>query len=129
MTLSISTRSQRIPDSPIRKLVPLADQARQKGRTVYALNIGQPDLPTPKPFLDTLHRYDKLTSSYGKSEGELEYRQGLAHYYKGVGIEATPEQIVVTVGGSEALLFAIQAAAEPGDEIIVFEPFYTNYNS
>ncbi|MCC6807645.1 MAG: pyridoxal phosphate-dependent aminotransferase [Deltaproteobacteria bacterium] len=127
--MQISVRSQHIPDSPIRKLVPLADAAKQKGRTVYALNIGQPDLPTPKPFLDALHGYSKQTIAYGKSEGELEYRQGLARYYGQVGIDVNPEQIVVTVGGSEALLFAIQTACEPGDEVIVFEPFYTNYNT
>lgn len=127
--MNISTRSQRIPDSPIRKLVPLADAARAKGRTVYALNIGQPDLPTPKPFLEALHKYDKATIAYGKSEGEADYRQGLARYYGQVGIDVNPEQIVVTVGGSEALLFAIQTACEPGDEVLVFEPFYTNYNT
>lgn len=118
-----------MPDSPIRKLVPYADKARAKGKTVFALNIGQPDLPTPQPFLDGLHQYPKTTIAYGKSEGELEFREGLARYYQQTGIDVSAEQICVTVGGSEALLFALQVACESGDEAIVFEPFYTNYNA
>jgi aspartate aminotransferase len=127
--MRISQRAERIPDSPIRKLVPLADEAKAKGRTVYALNIGQPDLPTAKPFLDALRAYDAPVIGYGKSEGELAYRQGLANYYRHAGIEVDAAQIVVTVGGSEAILFALQTVAEPDDEVICFEPFYTNYNS
>lgn len=127
--MKVSERARVIPDSPIRKLVPLADAAKAKGRTVYALNIGQPDVATAEPFRKALKAFDATVVAYGKSEGELEYRQGLARYYERVGIPVTPEQIVVTVGGSEALLFAIQASCEPGDEIICFEPFYTNYNS
>ncbi len=129
MSIEISTRARHMPPSPIRKLVPLADEAKRRGRTVYALNIGQPDLPTPKPFLEALHHYDKTTIAYGKSEGEAEYRAALAAYYKQCGIEVDAEQIVVTVGGSEALLFALQIACEPGDEALCFEPFYTNYNA
>ena len=127
--IAISERSTHIPDSPIRKLVPLADQAKSRGRSVYALNIGQPDLHTAAPFLAALRNFESKVIAYGKSEGELNYRQGLVKYYQGVGIETTPEQIVVTVGGSEALLFAMQIVGEPGDEILCFEPFYTNYNS
>ncbi len=127
--LTASKRALQIPDSPIRKLVPLADAAKAKGRTVYALNIGQPDVPTAEVFRKAIRSFDSPVVGYGKSEGELDYRQGLVRYYKSVGQDVTPEQIVVTVGGSEAVLFAIQAVTEPGDEIICFEPFYTNYNS
>jgi aspartate aminotransferase len=127
--IRISERATIFPDSPIRKLVPFADQARAKGRTVYPLNIGQPDLPTPRPFLDALKRYDRQVIAYGKSEGEVAYREALAQYYLGVGIEVTANDIVVTQGGSEAILFAFQIATEPGDEVLVFEPFYTNYNA
>ena len=127
--IRISERAMIFPDSPIRKLVPLADQARAKGRTVYPLNIGQPDLPTPKPFLEALHGYQKDVIAYGKSEGEVAYREALCGYYRGVGVEVNADQMVVTQGGSEALLFAMQIVTEPGDEILVFEPFYTNYNA
>jgi aspartate aminotransferase len=127
--IRISERASIFPDSPIRKLVPFADQARAKGRTVYPLNIGQPDIPTPKPFLDALKAYDKPVIAYGKSEGELAYREALAKYYQGVQIEVKADDIVVTQGGSEAILFAFQIATEPGDEVLVFEPFYTNYNA
>ena len=127
--IRISERASIFPDSPIRKLVPFAEQARAKGRTVYPLNIGQPDLPTPRPFLDALKSYDRTVIAYGKSEGELPYRQALSKYYQGVAIEVKAEDIIVTQGGSEALLFAFQIATEPGDEVLVFEPFYTNYNA
>lgn len=126
---SISHRASIIPDSPIRKLVPLADQAKAKGHHVYALNIGQPDVATAAPFRDALKSFNSPVIAYGKSEGELDYRQGLARYYKTANIDLSPEDIVVTVGGSEAILFAMQAVCEPGDEVICFEPFYTNYNS
>ena len=127
--IRISERAMIFPDSPIRKLVPLADQARAKGRTVYPLNIGQPDLPTPRPFLEALHGYQKDVIAYGKSEGEVAYREALCGYYRGVGVDVKADQMVVTQGGSEALLFAMQIVTEPGDEILVFEPFYTNYNA
>jgi aspartate aminotransferase len=127
--IRISERATIFPDSPIRKLVPFADAARAQGRTVYPLNIGQPDLPTPKPFLEALHRYDKTVIAYGKSEGEQAYRDALVQYYAGVDIEVKADQIIVTQGGSEAILFAFQIATEPGDEVLVFEPFYTNYNA
>jgi aspartate aminotransferase len=127
--IRISERATIFPDSPIRKLVPFADQARSKGRTVYPLNIGQPDLPTPRPFLDALHRYDKDVIAYGMSQGERNYREALVKYYAGVDIDVNADQIIVTQGGSEAILFAFQIATEPGDEVLVFEPFYTNYNA
>jgi len=127
--LRVSERATIFPDSPIRKLVPFADQARAQGRTVYPLNIGQPDIPTPRPFLDALKAYDRTVIAYGKSEGEQPYREALARYYQGCDIEVKADDIVVTQGGSEAILFAFQIATEPGDEVLVFEPFYTNYNA
>ncbi|BDU78470.1 pyridoxal phosphate-dependent aminotransferase [Mesoterricola sediminis] len=127
--LRVSERATVFPDSPIRKLVPYADQARALGRTVYPLNIGQPDIPTPRPFLDALKAYDRQVIAYGKSEGEQPYREALAKYYAGCDIEVSANDIVVTQGGSEAILFAFQVATEPGDEVLVFEPFYTNYNA
>jgi len=129
MMLPISKRAEEIPDSPIRKLVPLAEQARARGKKVYALNIGQPDVPTALPFVSTLQSFNKTVVGYGRSEGEPELRQAIARYYESVGITLSAEQIVVTVGGSEAILFAMQCVAEPGEEILCFEPFYTNYNS
>jgi len=127
--IHISERAAIFPDSPIRKLVPFADAARAQGRTVYPLNIGQPDIHTPQPFLDALRSYDEPVIAYGKSEGELPFREALAKYYAGVDIEVQAKHIVVTQGGSEAVLFAFQVTTEPGDEVLVFEPFYTNYNA
>lgn len=127
--IRISERAAVFPDSPIRKLVPYADQARARGITVYPLNIGQPDILTPRPFMDALHNYDQKVIAYGKSEGELAYREALVKYYRSIDIEVGADQIVVTQGGSEAILFAFQIVTEPGDEVLVFEPFYTNYNA
>ena len=127
--IRISERATVFPDSPIRKLVPLADLARAKGRTVYPLNIGQPDLATPQPFLDALRAYAKPVVAYGQAEGEKAFREALVQYYQGVDIELKAEDIIVTQGGSEAVLFAFQITTEPGDEVLVFEPFYTNYNA
>ncbi|HJW08485.1 MAG TPA: pyridoxal phosphate-dependent aminotransferase [Holophagaceae bacterium] len=128
-TVRISERALEFPDSPIRKLVPFAEQARAKGVHVHALNIGQPDIATAAPFLEAIRRYDEPVVAYGRSEGEPELRAAISDYYRGVGLDLKPEEIVVTVGGSEALLFALQIVAEPGDEVLVFEPFYTNYNA
>ena len=127
--ISISQRAALFPDSPIRKLVPLAEQAIAKGRTVYPLNIGQPDLHTPHTFLNALKSYDHAVIAYGKSEGELAYREALAKYYQGEQIEVQAGDIIVTQGASEAINFAFQIATESGDEVLVFEPFYTNYNA
>jgi aspartate aminotransferase len=125
----ISERALDFPDSPIRKLGPFADQARAKGLHVHALNIGQPDIPTAAPFLDAIRSFDEPVVAYGKSQGETELREAMSAYYRGVGLDLGVDDIVVTVGGSEALLFALQIVAEPGDEVLVFEPFYTNYNA
>lgn len=125
----VSQRAAVIPDSPIRKLVPLAEEAKKRGRTVYALNIGQPDVITAAPFREAVKAFSSPVIAYGRSEGEVAYREGLAKYYRGNGLNVDADDIVVTVGGSEAILFALQAVCEPGDEVLCFEPFYTNYNS
>ena len=127
--ISISQRAILFPDSPIRKLAPFAEQAIALGRTVYPLNIGQPDIHTPKTYLDALKGYDHAVIAYGKSEGELVYREALAKYYQAEQIEVQADDIIVTQGASEAILFAFQVTTESGDEVLVFEPFYTNYNA
>lgn len=125
--MRLSERAVHFPDSPIRKLGPLADRARALGRKVIPLNIGQPDIATPQAYLDGLHRYKDAVVAYGRSEGEPELREALAGYYQGLGLGVDAEEVVVTVGGSEALLFALQIACDPGDDALVIEPFYTNY--
>jgi len=127
--IRISERAAVFPDSPIRKLVPYAEAAKAKGRIVYPLNIGQPDIRTPKPFMDALHHYDKDIIAYGMSQGEPSFRQALVGYYRGVDIDVKMDDIVVTAGGSEAILFAFHIVAEPGDDVLIFEPYYTNYNA
>lgn len=129
---TLSTRGDTAPASPIRKLAPFAQAARARGITVHQLNIGQPDLPTPRGMIAAYQRYDEQVLAYAPSDGYLAYRQKLAACYTELatncgGAAIDPEQIVVTVGGSEALMFAMAAIADPGDEVIVFEPFYTNY--
>jgi aspartate aminotransferase len=125
--MRLSERAAGFPDSPIRKLGPLADRARAMGRTVIPLNIGQPDIPTPPAFLEALHAYRDGVVAYGRSEGELELREALAGYYQGLNLPLEADDLVITVGGSEALLFALQIACDPGDDALVIEPFYTNY--
>jgi aspartate aminotransferase len=117
-----------MPASPIRKLVPLADSAKARGVHVYHLNIGQPDVPTPREFVEGFREYDEEVLSYGHSQGDRGYIEKLTEYYARHRIEVAPEQIVVTTGGSEAIVFAFNVVASAGDEVIVFEPFYTNYN-
>ncbi len=125
----LSTRSQEIQESAIRKLVPYADEAKRKGIKVYHLNIGQPDIRTPKVALDAIKNASPSIVSYSQSAGNLSYRKGLAKYYQSININVDYSDILVTTGGSEALLFAMFVAFNPGDEIIIPEPFYTNYNS
>ncbi len=123
----VSLRGEMMPASPIRKLVPLADQARKRGVKIYHLNIGQPDLPTPREGLDALKRIDRTTLEYSPSEGLLSLREKLKEYYHTFNIEVDVDDIIVTTGGSEAVLFAFMASLDPGDEIIVPEPAYANY--
>ena len=122
----ISTRGFTVPASPIRKLVPYADAAKKDGVKVYHLNIGQPDLPTPQKALDALKHIDRTTLEYSPSDGYLSLRQKLAGYYGRFGIKITPDDVLVTTGGSEALLMTFMACMDPGDEIIMVEPGYAN---
>ncbi len=116
-----------MPASPIRKLVPLSDQAKARGVKVYHLNIGQPDLPTPDIALDAVRNIDRKVLEYSPSDGYLSYRKKLTGYYARFNISVSPEEIIVTTGGSEAVLFAFLSCLDPGDEIIVPEPAYANY--
>ena len=124
----ISQRAEDMPPSPIRKLVPLADAAKRKGIKIYHLNIGQPDIPTPPEFMNAIRNYDRKVLEYGNSKGDYDYIGGLVGYYQKRGIEVEEKEIQITTGGSEAIIFAMICVANVGDEIIVFEPFYTNYN-
>ena len=123
----ISHRGHEMPSSPIRKLTPLANDAKARGVKVYHLNIGQPDLPTPQKAIDALSHVDRKVLEYSPSQGFLSLREKLVNYYKRFRIELTPDDIIVTTGGSEAVLFAFMACLNPGDEIIVPEPAYANY--
>ena len=116
-----------MPESPIRKLAPLAAAAKKRGTKVYHLNIGQPDLPTPQVGLDALKTIDRNILEYSPSQGYLSYREKLVDYYKKYNINVTPDDIIITSGGSEAILFAFLSCLNPGDEIIVPEPAYANY--
>jgi len=118
-----------MPPSPIRKLVPYAEAAKRKGVRVYHLNIGQPDIETPPSILQAVRNSDIRVLEYSHSAGNESYRKKLVHYYKKLGITLTHEQILVTTGGSEAILFAFLCCLDPGDEMIIPEPFYANYNS
>jgi aspartate aminotransferase len=126
--LTISTRGQQMPPSPIRKLVPFAEAAKKKGIRVYHLNIGQPDIETPPAIMDAVRNTDIKTLEYSHSAGNESYRRKLVQYYKKVGIDVTHEQILITTGGSEAILFGFFTCLNPGDEVVIPEPFYANYN-
>lgn len=125
---SISKKGKNMPESPIRKLVPYAEQAKKRGLKVYHLNIGQPDIRTPQVALDAVKNAKIEVLEYARSEGSETYRQKLAAYYKKHDIDITSNDIIVTTGGSEALLFALGSIADFGDEVIIPEPFYANYN-
>lgn len=126
--LQISHRGQMMPPSPIRKLVPYAEAAKKKGTTVYHLNIGQPDIETPQAMLDAIKNFDFKILEYSHSAGNESYRNKLVEYYKSVHINVTADEIIVTTGGSEAILFGFMACLDAGDEVIIPEPFYANYN-
>ncbi len=125
--LQISNRGIEMPQSPIRKLAPLAFAAEQRGIKVYRLNIGQPDLPTPQKALEVLKKIDRTTLEYSPSQGYLSLREKLVRYYNRFNIQLTANDIIITTGGSEAVLFAFMSCLNPGDEIIVPEPAYANY--
>lgn len=117
-----------MPASPIRKLVPYAEAAKKRGTKVYHLNIGQPDIETPKMILDAVRHSDFKVLEYSHSAGNESYRKKLTGYYASVGIDVNPNQIIITTGGSEAIQFGFMACLDPGDEVIIPEPFYANYN-
>lgn len=123
----ISMRGQEMPASPIRRLVPFAESAKKKGVTVYHLNIGQPDIETPAPILDAVRKSDFKVLEYSHSAGNESYRRKLVGYYKKNGIDIDYTDIIITTGGSEAILFGLMACLDAGDEVITTEPFYANY--
>jgi aspartate aminotransferase len=125
----ISEKAQIVPASPIRKLVPFAEAAKKAGKTVYHLNIGQPDIQTPDAALEAIHNFDDKVLEYSHSAGIESYRIKLSASYKAQGIPVEVEDILITTGGSEALIFAMLCTCNPGDEVIIPEPFYANYNS
>jgi len=125
---NLSNRGIEMPESPIRKLVPYAESAKKKGRTVYHLNIGQPDIETPQVALDAVKNINFDVIEYSHSAGFESYRKGLAEYYNNLNLNVSYEDILITTGGSEALLFAFNSCLNEGDEVIIPEPFYANYN-
>ncbi|MCU0403270.1 MAG: pyridoxal phosphate-dependent aminotransferase [Chitinophagaceae bacterium] len=124
----ISERGFAMPASPIRKLVPFAEAAKKRGTRVFHLNIGQPDIATPQIMMDAIRNSDIKVVEYSHSAGNESYRRKLTGYYKSVGVDVTHNQIIITTGGSEAILFGFMACLDPGDEVIIPEPFYANYN-
>ena len=125
---TLSNRGLKMPSSPIRRLVPFADQAVSQGKHVYYLNIGQPDIKTPDTFINAVKNMDMSVVAYGPSAGLMSLRKKFSEYYHRFDIDVKPEEILITTGGSEAIIFTLMAIADPGDEIIIPEPFYTNYN-
>ena len=125
---SISLKGQKMPESPIRKLVPYAEKAYKANKTVYHLNIGQPDIKSPQLAMDAVANHSLEILAYSRSEGSQEYREKIATYYNNNNIPVEANEIIVTTGGSEALLFAMGSIADADDEIIIPEPFYANYN-
>ena len=124
----ISERGNAMPASPIRKLVPYAEKAKQKGREVFHLNIGQPDIPTPEVAINAIRNINLKVIEYSHSAGNESYRRKLADYYQKAGIQIDHTQMLITTGGSEAVLFALMSCVNPGEEVITPEPFYANYN-
>jgi aspartate aminotransferase len=125
---SISEKGRSMPASPIRKLVPYSEEAKRKGRKVYHLNIGQPDIPTPEVALKALRNINLKVIEYSHSAGNESYRRKLSEYYRNIGINIDHTQLLITTGGSEAILFGLMSCVNPGEEVITPEPFYANYN-
>ncbi|MFN6991460.1 MAG: pyridoxal phosphate-dependent aminotransferase [Fervidobacterium sp.] len=124
----VSKRAMETPASPIRRLVPYADEAKKKGIQIYYLNIGQPDIKTPKVWYEYLEKHKPEVVAYTHSQGILELREAFSKYYQKHNIHVSPDEIMVTNGGSEAIMFALGVVCDPGDEVITIEPFYANYN-
>jgi aspartate aminotransferase len=125
---SISEKGKAMPASPIRKLVPYAEEAKRKGRKVYHLNIGQPDIPTPEVAINAIRNLNQKVLEYSHSAGNESYRRKLAAFYQNIGINIDHTELLITTGGSEAILFSLMTCVNPGDEVITPEPFYANYN-
>jgi len=125
---TISRKGQQMPASPIRKLVPYAEEAKRKGRKVYHLNIGQPDIQTPEVARNAVKNMTDQVIEYSHSAGNESYRRKLAAFYQGIGIDVDHTEMLVTTGGSEAISFALMSTVNPDEEVIVPEPFYANYN-
>jgi len=126
--MKLSRRAEQMPYSAIRKLVPFADEAKKKGIHVFHLNIGQPDIKTPVEIFESIAGFQKDVLSYGPSGGLLDLRVAVVDYHRKLGFDIDIDNVWITTGGSEAIIFAMMTVADPGDEMIVFEPFYTNYN-
>jgi aspartate aminotransferase len=126
--MNISERGRTIQASPIRKFKPYADQAIARGIKVYFLNIGDPDIPTPRPVIEAFHNFNDPVLAYGPAQGFIELRQAIVDYFAAFGIALTADEVIITTGGSEAIYFAFCVVSDPGGEIIIPEPFYTNYN-
>ena len=126
--LKPSSRGEQMPASPIRKLVPFAEEAKKRGVKVHHLNIGQPDIETPPSVLDAVRHADIKVLAYSHSAGNESYRKKLVSYYEKVGIQLEAGEIIITTGGSEAIVFGMMACLDEGDEIIIPEPFYANYS-
>ncbi len=126
--MDVSRRARDIQASPIRKLKPYADQAKAKGIKIFHLNIGDPDIPAPQPVIDTFRNWDQPVLSYGPAQGFLELREAVARYFRNYGISLCADEVLITLGGSEAIHFTFSVVADVGDEIIIPEPYYTNYN-
>ena len=124
----ISKKAVEMPASPIRRLVPFSEKAKKEGKIVYHLNIGQPDIETPQVALDAIHNFEPRVLEYSHSAGFESYRNKLATYYQSIGIHVNSDNLLVTTGGSEALIFGLMTTCNPGDEVIIPEPFYANYN-
>ena len=127
--MNFSERIQALKISPIRRLIPYADAAKAKGKKVFHLNIGQPDIKTPNEYFEAIRNYHPDTIAYAVSQGILPLREAMSRYYHGIGVNYDPNEIYVTCGGSEALSFVVMIMCDPGDEILVPEPFYANYNT
>jgi aspartate aminotransferase len=126
--INLSKRAERMPYSAIRKLVPFADEAKKQGKNVLHLNIGQPDIKTPVEIFESIAHYREAVLSYGPSGGLLDLRVAVVDYHRSLGFDIDIDNVWITTGGSEAIIFALMTVADPGDEILVFEPYYTNYN-
>lgn len=127
--MNISNRAKRLTTSPIRKLVPFANAAKKAGKKVYHLNIGQPDIFTSEKFMEAIKNYDEKVIAYGDSKGDPKLIEAICKYYGKYGADYSPEHVHITNGGSEALLLALESVCDPGDEVLLFEPFYANYSS